>query len=105
MAKFLVSYDQHRDRDYTRIWTLLRQWGAKRILESLWLVDLNSPSAEAREAIRAVTNDEDSILVIQLTPGAEWSSYAAQAEGVAWLEANIRNYQSPYSTAANSLFR
>ena len=31
MASYLVSYDQHRDRDYTPIWTALRSNGAVRI--------------------------------------------------------------------------
>ena len=38
--KYVVSYDQHRDRDYTSVWNQLSQWGAKRVLESVWVPHL-----------------------------------------------------------------
>jgi hypothetical protein len=90
---FAISYDQHRDRDYTPIWTLLRRWGAARVLESLWLANLNASAGTVRETIRQATRNEDSIVVIELKPGSEWSSYNAQAPGAAWLNQNLVRYQ------------
>ena len=92
MANFLISYDQHRDRDYTPIWDQLHQWGAVRLLESLWVVSLNSDTANIRGALRAVTQNRDSLVVIQLQPGSEWSAYAVQTRGVQWMEQNIQRY-------------
>jgi hypothetical protein len=93
MALYAISYDQHRDRDYTPVWTLLHRWGAQRVLESLWLANLQGSAGEVRETIRQTTKNEDSIVVIELKPGSQWSSYSAQAGGTAWLNQNLMRNQ------------
>jgi hypothetical protein len=93
MALYVVSYDQHRDRDYTPIWTLLHQWDAQRILESVWLVAINATVGAVRDALRAKTRNEDSLMVIELQPGNQWATYNAQINGVDWLTNHIQRYQ------------
>jgi len=92
MACYIISYDQHRDKDYTPIWTALRSWGAQRVLESLWLLENAAGPGEIREALRTQTKDEDSLVIIELNQGATWSAYKAQPAGVNWLGENIRQY-------------
>ena len=92
MANYVISYDQHRDKDYTPIWTTLRGWGAQRILESVWFLSHDASTGEIREALRVQTKQEDSLLVIELNQGANWSTFKAQPAGVTWLETNIRRY-------------
>ncbi len=87
--KYVVSYDQHRDRDYTPIWNQLSQWGAKRVLESVWFLTSSMTASEIRDQLMAVTRKEDSLVVLELTPSTKWGTYRAQDEGVQWLRTNI----------------
>ncbi len=89
MALYIISYDQHRDRDYTPIWTKLHQWGAVRVLESLWLANLQMTATQARDALRQTTRNEDSLVIIELMSGWGWATYQAQTTGVDWLSRNL----------------
>lgn len=91
--QYVISYDQHRDRDYTPILTTLRQWGAQRILELVWFVTINATVAQIWDALRAQTRNEDSLMVIELQPGSQWATFNAQAGGVNWLADHIQRYQ------------
>jgi hypothetical protein len=92
MTLYIISYDQHRDRDYTPIWTKLRQWNAVRLLESLWLANLNGEIGAIRDELRNVTRNEDSLAVIELKAGSSWATYSAQKAGVDWLQQHLRRY-------------
>jgi hypothetical protein len=92
MYRYIISYDQHRDKDYTPIWTLLRSWGAVRLLESVWLLASNYQPGQLREAIRLHTRNEESLVVIELQAGAAWSAYAAPPEGTRWLSSHLQAY-------------
>lgn len=92
MYRYIISYDQHGDKDYTPIWTLLRSWGAVRLLESVWLVSSTQQPGALREAIRQYTRNEESVAVIALQEGAEWATYNCQDEGVRWLQRSLRAY-------------
>jgi CRISPR/Cas system-associated endoribonuclease Cas2 len=89
MALYIVSYDQHHDKDYTPVWALLRSWGAKRILESVWLVQHNGDAGRLIGALRQQTKDEDSLIILELKAGSDWVAFRAQDEGVKWLRAYI----------------
>jgi hypothetical protein len=76
---YVISYDQHRDKDYTPIWTALGQWGAQRILESVWLMQSNATAGQLRDALRAQTRDE-------------WATFNTQMAGAHWLTTFVRRY-------------
>jgi hypothetical protein len=90
MTMYLVSYDQHRDRDYTSIWNQLKAWGAKRILESVWFVNVSGSAADVCNQLRRASKNEDSLAVVELTSGSNWATSGAQADGVNWLRQHIR---------------
>jgi len=86
---YVISYDQHRDRDYTPVWNQLNSWGAKRVLESVWLLTSALTADQIRDQLMAITRKEDSLLVIELKQASNWGTYQAQAAGVQWLRQNI----------------
>jgi CRISPR/Cas system-associated endoribonuclease Cas2 len=92
MAYYVVSYDQHYNRDYTPVWGALKTWGAQRILESLWLMQTDAMAGQIRDSLRAITKDEDSLVVIELKQGSLWGSFNAQEAGVNWLVNHIRQF-------------
>lgn len=89
MSLYMISYDQHRDKDYTPIWNQLRQWGAKRILESVWFAELNGTAAAVRDTLKTASRNEDSLIVVELKSGSGWAASGAQEEGVTWLRQHI----------------
>ena len=89
MAHFMISYDLHNQRTYEPVWKKLESWGAVRLLESLWVVTLNNTAIEVRDAVKAVTDSDDSIAVVELKSGSMWGTVNAKADGVEWLKKNI----------------
>jgi len=84
MTAYLISYDNHAPRNYTDLYTLMNTWGAKRILESLWVANLNGPSAVIRDTVKASLGVNDGVFVVQAHD--DWASSNCQADGVALLK-------------------
>ncbi len=89
MAHFIISYDLHNQRTYEPVWKVLEDWGAVRVLESLWLVTIDKTSAQVRDTIKTAADDDDSIVVIELKSNSDWASWRGRAAGVAWLKKNL----------------
>lgn len=85
MAHFLVSYDLHKRREYQPLWRQLNTWGAKKILESLWGVDLTGTAQQVRDILVKLLDDDDSVVVIELPRGIGWATTHAKPEGTGWL--------------------
>jgi len=89
MAHFLVSYDLHRNRDYTRIINALKEQNAARILESVWFVSLSNSAGEVRDWLKGYIDNDDSIIVIELKQDSDWAGIRSQPKGIEWLQKNI----------------
>lgn len=92
MKHFIISYDLRKARNYQPVWSALESWGAVRLLESLWVVSLNSGTAQIRDALQSLVDNDDGVAVIELKPGSDWSTLNAQRAGAAWLTSNIKRY-------------
>jgi len=89
MTFYIISYDQHRDKDYTPVWNALRKSGAKRILESVWLLEIGLTAAQVLDSLKQLTRNEDSLAIVELKTESDWAAYRTQPEGVTWLQAHI----------------
>ena len=90
MSLYLISYDYHKQRDYRRLYALLGSWGAKRLLESLWLASLTGTAAQVRSVLKSVADADDTFAVIELSSSADWAVTAgAYVDGVTWLQTHI----------------
>lgn len=89
MSLYIASYDLHKIRNYHPVWTLLENWGATRLLESLWVFNSNLSAAQIRDQLRMVGDGDDSFAVIELKPGSWWASEKARNLGVQWLQRNV----------------
>jgi hypothetical protein len=89
MAHYIVSYDLHNQRNYQPVWDALESWGATRLLESLWVLTNSATAGEIRDALKAKTDDDDSVAVIELKTGSNWSTWRARQGGTDWLKSNI----------------
>ena len=86
MATYLISYDNHPPRDYRGVYTLMAQWGAKRLLESLWLANLVGPAATVRDLVRNSLGPNDGVAVIEITSAADWAIIGCQTAGFNFLK-------------------
>lgn len=89
MAHFIISYDLRNQRNYQPLWDTLENWGATRLLESLWVVSMNSSAPQIRDALKQVIDADDALVVIQLQSKSGWATLRALNAGVNWLKQNI----------------
>jgi hypothetical protein len=89
MPNYLISYDLRRVRNYEPLWKQLRDWGAVRLLESLWLAELRGPSDTVRQLLTNYIDSDDGLTVISLEAGTNWSTIRCQPAGVSWLKAHF----------------
>jgi hypothetical protein len=89
MAHYIVSYDLHNQRNYQPVWDALESWGGARLLESLWVLTNSATAGDIRTALQNIVDNDDSVAVIELKPGSNWSTIRARQAGVDWLKQNI----------------
>jgi hypothetical protein len=99
MAFYIVGYDRdhQHDRshtpglnDYTPIQNALREWGAFRLVEGLWVLTSNLTALQIRNTLYQSTDRRDTVVVIELKPGSLWATSPIVAENaLAWLRENI----------------
>lgn len=89
MAFYVASYDLHNQRHYQPVWDQLNEWGAVRLLESLWLINSTLSASDIRTTLKSKADSDDSIAVIELKPASLWACDKAKLEGVAWLRKHI----------------
>lgn len=90
MALYLISYDLRQPgRNYDALYRQLADWGAARVLQSLWLVNLTGNAEQVRETLRASLDPNDGIVVIELKSNSNWAVAGGQAAGISWLRTHI----------------
>lgn len=87
MALYVLTYDvRATNHDYTRLYELLRAWGAAHLQDSVWLAELNMGSAAIRDAMKAHMHADDTVCVVRLpSPISDWATSKARSEGNDWL--------------------
>ena len=86
---YLISYDLHRDRDYTRLYQLLASWDAVRLTESNWLACLAGPTPIIRDLVAGTLDNDYTVAVVQLPHGSDWATLRTNAAAVAMLSADV----------------
>jgi len=72
--KVIISYDLKRVKNYPRLYECLGTWGAQRLLESLWVADLVGPCPTIRDVLKAHVDADDALVIIEITPEADWAT-------------------------------
>jgi CRISPR/Cas system-associated endoribonuclease Cas2 len=72
MPKYITSYDLIKRKDYPTLWAELERLGGKRVLESVWCLDVTSTSAKIlRDHIQSFVDADDRVFVCAL---GDWAS-------------------------------
>lgn len=71
---YLVSYDlMVPGKNYDSLWSALGQLGAKRVLESEWLLIHRATANEVWSALRQHVDNNDRLWVSEVTQNMQWS--------------------------------
>lgn len=88
MATFIVSYDAHKVRDYSRFYKAAAENNGTALLDSMWAFEFNSTAAQVRDWAKALFDRDDSIVVLQLKPTLNWANADAPVASE-WCSRNI----------------
>ena len=81
MPKFEVSYDLRKPgRNYESLWKRLGDWGATRVLQSVWIIDRQTTAAQIRDDLAHHIDTNDGLLVTGLTGEAAWRNLEGNSE-------------------------
>lgn len=89
MATFIVTYDTHAGRNYQDLYDGMDKHKGTRLAESVWGIELNNTPGEVRDWVKALLDDDDTILVIQVKPTPSWATRNATKVANDWLKGNI----------------
>ncbi|WP_425609315.1 hypothetical protein [Synoicihabitans lomoniglobus] len=67
MPKYIASYDLIKNKDYKKLWEELERLGGKRVLESLWYLDVTyTKTSLLRDHLKEYVDSDDRIFVCAL---------------------------------------
>lgn len=90
MPLFLISYDEHPARNYDECYQLMANWGAKRLLQSVWLAQLAGPAGAIRNIVSTAFGGSASVAVIELFANGDWATTkGVYQEGSEWLQLHM----------------
>lgn len=79
MTKILISYDLRiPGRNYQPLYSRLAEWSASRVLESVWVANVNASVAEVRNDLQRFIDGNDRLLVVALTGASAWQKISSE---------------------------
>ncbi len=87
MAFYMVSYDLHKDRDYSRIHKGITDLSANwcKPLASLYVLESNKTTLQTRDFLINYLDSDDSLLVMEVKPPLNWAARNLSSDVVQWL--------------------
>ncbi|MFW1746254.1 hypothetical protein ACG9XW_08540 [Acinetobacter guillouiae] len=87
MAFYVVSYDLHKDRDYSRIHKGIMDLSSNwcKPLASLYVLESTKTSLHVRDFLANYLDSDDSLLVIEVKPPLNWAARNLSSDVVKWL--------------------
>jgi CRISPR/Cas system-associated endoribonuclease Cas2 len=80
MSLFLIAYDLDKpSQNCDAVCEQLEEWGAKRVLESAWMLNTNLTTAEMRDTLtnKGLLDSDDRLVVVRVKI---WSSFRPMAD-------------------------
>lgn len=89
MPSYSINYDLRQPgRNYQPLYDMLNNGGAVRALQSLWLIDDPNNSATVRDTLRSVLDENDGLLVTEITNN-NWAGSWLLPGAAEWLLARF----------------
>lgn len=88
MPLFVVSYDLRKRKDYQTLWDEMARLGGHKPLLSVYLLNVNTPSAATlRDHLSKFIDGDDQLLVIEFSKAP--AHQKANQGTNAWIEKNV----------------
>lgn len=67
MALFVVSYDLVKRKDYQTLWDEFTRLGGQKVLDSMYLIELDNTSQEVVKHFSQYVDDDDRLMAIEFS--------------------------------------
>jgi hypothetical protein len=85
MAFYLIGFEIRKAREYKSLGDHLALWNAVPIHRTAWLVEHPGTAVNVRKDLQSLVDNLDTIYVVQLKPGIEWSGWVVPKPASEWL--------------------
>jgi len=92
MARLLIGCELGKQSTADSVQLALESWGAVRLLQSLWLLSTKMDARYVNSALQDLVEPRDSVAVVDVHPGSEWSAFGVAETATAWLRDNIGDH-------------
>lgn len=87
MNSFLISYDLISNKDYSSLYTAIKNYGYyAHILESVWIIKSSYSSSDIRNNLKIHIDSDDKLFVAKLTGESAWSNLSKEVSD--WIHNN-----------------
>lgn len=87
MSSFLISYDLISDKDYSKLYESIRNYGSfAHVLESVWIIKSSASSSEIRDNLKSYLDSDDKLFVARLTGESAWKNLSKEVSD--WIKDN-----------------
>lgn len=87
MSSFIISYDLISDKDYSKLYEAIRNYGYfAHVLESVWIVNSSDYSTTIRDNLSSYMDSDDKLFVAQLSGESAWRNLSAKVSD--WIKSN-----------------
>lgn len=87
MSSFLISYDLISDKDYSKLYEAIRNYGSfAHVLESVWIIKSSNSSKDIRDNLRSYIDNNDKLFVAKLNGESAWLNLSKEVSD--WIHQN-----------------
>lgn len=87
MSSFIISYDLISDKDYSKLYEAIRNYGSyAHVLESVWIIKSSSSSSNIRDNLISYIDSDDKLFVAKLTGESAWKNLSKEVSN--WIKNN-----------------
>lgn len=87
MSSFIVNYDLISNRDYSKLYEAIENYGSyAHVLESVWIVNSSSSSSDIRDNLKSYIDSDDRLFVAKLTGESAWRNLSKDVSD--WIKNN-----------------
>lgn len=87
MSSFLVTYDLISNKDYSKLYEAIRNYGSyAHVLESVWIIKSSTSSSDIRDNLISYIDNDDKLFVAKLTGQSAWKNLSKEVAD--WIRNN-----------------
>ena len=93
MYLLLIAWELRGETSGDALLKTIRGWGAKPLLETLWVMKSNGSASSIRTGLQSLVSENDRIIVLEIKEGSGWGTFNASAQGQRMLMERLGDYE------------